>query len=108
MELRTGAMFSSYAQCTDALLNITLSLYSLDTYNVVEPCDTWQQVLQNTLNYTVPDGNFADAVSDGSLAAVRPASLSDDAVATNLDIAFFLFLYFTIFIAYSQGIHNLE
>lgn len=101
-------MFSSYASCTDALINITLSLHSLDTHTVSTPCDTWQQVLQHTLGYTIPEGNFADAVSAGSLAAVRPASLSDESVATHLDAAFFIFLYFTIFIVYSKGINDLQ
>lgn len=99
-------MFASYSECTASLLNITLSLYSPDTFTVVPPCDTWQEVLSNTLKYDV-DGSFMDVVSSGTLAATPPASLSEESVATSIDAVLFLVVYLSVFVAYSEGIHKI-
>jgi len=100
-------MFSSYSKCTEALLNITLSLYSSETYAVVPPCNTWQDVLENTLNYTSTQGTFMDVVSSGSFAAVPPPSIAEDSAATSIDGLLFAFVYLTAFVAYSDCINKL-
>lgn len=101
-------MFSSYGKCTEALLNVTLSVYSFDTVEVQEPCSTWQEVLTHTLKYPNVDGTFMDVVSSGDLAAVPPPSISETSVATKLDAVLFLFLYFTMFVFYGKSIHHLK
>ena len=102
-------MFSSYEKCTDVLLNITLSLYSLKTFEVEEPCSTWQEVLTHTLKYDDVDGTFADVISVGPLAAVRPLSdfrTKEDSF-TSMDGVLFAFLYLSIFIVYSKCVQHL-
>lgn len=100
-------MFTSYSICTDALLNITLALHSLQSFNVTPPCNTWQNVLKNSLGYQSTDGSFVDVISSGDFAAVSPPTLSDYAVGSTIDAALFLFMYFTVFVVYSKGIHDL-